>query len=369
MSFVAPEKERPLAEAWYVLAVALLVGYAILDGFDLGAAIVSPFVSKDDDDRSRVLATIGPFWDGNEVFLVAFGGVALLAFSRALGSMLGGLYLGVFLLLWGLLGRGLALELRHHGTDPLWTSACDRVVQLSSGLVALVLGAALGNVIRGGRLDAEGYFGLELFSLASPREGRGVLDAYTLPLAVFAVLTVSMHGALFVAWKAEIGVADRALAAAKKLAVAVAVFWPIIGGATAWTAPTFVARGAGRPAAVGLAVLAIVAIAGVFVFARRREARSAFLASSMFIGANLFAIAGAAFPILVPSVSEHPSLDIARSVNGDHTLAAGLSWIWLAVLLVVIYFANLFRIHRGRILPDEEPHAPDDRVQEQDRHD
>src|SRR3954454_3568778 len=129
--------------------------YVVLDGFDLGVGSLLLRLARNDEEREQTTAAIGPVWNGNEVWLIASGGVLLLAFTAAYAAAFSGLYFGLILVLWLLVGRGLALELRHQLEHPLWLSACDTVFTLASAALALVFGVALGNVVRGVPLNAQ----------------------------------------------------------------------------------------------------------------------------------------------------------------------------------------------------------------------
>jgi len=143
---------------WFCLGTAMIMGYVILDGFDLGAGVVQLFVAKSRDEKAQVLRSIGPLWDGNEVWLVAAGGAMFLAFPALYASSFSGFYLALMLVLWLLILRGIAIEFRSHIDNPLWVPAWDTVFGAASSVLAFVFGVALGNVVRGVPLDQNGYF-------------------------------------------------------------------------------------------------------------------------------------------------------------------------------------------------------------------
>src|SRR5262249_49999972 len=167
-------------ELWYAIAALVFAIYVTLDGFDLGAGILSPFVARTDSERRQVLAAIGPYWDGNEVWLLAGGGVLFLAFPRVLASGISGFYFAIFLVLWCLLGRGIAIEFRSHVTNVLWRTAWDFVFTAASMLLAVLLGAAFGNLMLGLPLDSDGGFSLALFTDCLARPAVGVLHCCSL---------------------------------------------------------------------------------------------------------------------------------------------------------------------------------------------
>src|SRR5262249_37146541 len=168
------------AGIWFALASVMLAIYVVMDGFDFGAGVLHLDVAKTDRERRQVLAAIGPFWDGNEVWLLAAGGVLFLAFPKVLAAGLSGFYMAIFPVLWVLILRGIAIEFRSHLRDAMWRAFWDTTFTFASTLAPLLLGAALGNVLRGVPLDTEGWFALPLFASFSPRGELGILDWYTL---------------------------------------------------------------------------------------------------------------------------------------------------------------------------------------------
>src|SRR5438876_2913508 len=168
-----------MSTLWFCFLALMVAMYVVLDGFDLGVGALHLFLAKSEEEREESTAAIGPVWNGNEVWLIAGGGVLFLAFPTAYAGAFSGLYFGLILVLWLLVGRGLALELRHQLENPLWRSACDVVFSLSSAGLALVFGVALGNVVRGVPLGPDGYFHLPLFQ---------ILNWYGLWIGVFGLV-------------------------------------------------------------------------------------------------------------------------------------------------------------------------------------
>src|SRR3954452_4764599 len=197
--------------AWFCFLALMVTAYVVLDGFDLGVGALHLFVARTDEEREQTTAAIGPVWNGNEVWLIAGGGVLFMAFPRAYAGAFSGLYFGLILVLWLLVGRGLALELRHEIDHPLWRTACDTVFALSSAGLALVFGVALGNVVRGVPLDAHGYFSLPLFH---------ILNWYALLIGVYGLVVLCAHGAAFLAWRGGGALSARAARTARRL-------WPV----------------------------------------------------------------------------------------------------------------------------------------------
>ena len=144
-----------MAMLWFCLATAMIAGYVILDGFDLGAGIVQLLVAKSEHEKAQILRSIGPVWDGNEVWLLAAGGALFLAFPALYASSFSGFYLALMMVLWLLILRGIAIEFRNHIDNPLWKPAWDTVFGLASAVLAFLFGVALGNVVRGGAAGCE----------------------------------------------------------------------------------------------------------------------------------------------------------------------------------------------------------------------
>src|SRR5262245_13345079 len=170
---------------WFIIIAGMLAVYVVLDGFDFGAGIVHLFVARTDRERRTVLAAIGPLWDGNEVWLIAAGGVLVYAFPRAYSAGFSGFYMALMMVLWLLILRGTAIEFRSREANPLWRSFWDGTFAFSSVLMAVVLGAALGNGIRGVPLDETGFFAGPLFTNFLPGRRPGVLDWYTVLIGLF----------------------------------------------------------------------------------------------------------------------------------------------------------------------------------------
>src|SRR5881628_1977875 len=161
---------------WFCLVALMIAIYVLLDGFDLGAGAIHLFVARTDEERRQVLASIGPVWDGNEVWLLAAGGTLYFAFPALYAGAFSGFYLPLMMVLWLLILRGTAIEFRNHIEAPVWMQFWDAVFSLSSLLLAVFYGAALGNVVRGVPLDEKGYFFEALWTDFRLGPNTGILD-------------------------------------------------------------------------------------------------------------------------------------------------------------------------------------------------
>ncbi len=334
--------------AWFAILALMLTAYTILDGFDFGAGIVHLFVARTDAERRTVFAAIGPLWDGNEVWLIAAGGVFIFAFPRAYAAAFGGLYLALMLVLWLLVLRGVSIEFRSKVHQPLWHAAWDGTFAASSAAMAVVLGVAIGNVVRGVPIDASGYFHEDLFAGRNARY-PGAVDPFTVLFGLLGLVTLGAHGATFLNWKSTGPLARRSAAAARWL-------WPVAVGllalatvVTALLERGFFGRVVERPWLWPLPVLA-VASAGVAwrALSSGQELR-AFVASCAFIGSMLVATAGALYPVLLRStIDDAFTLDVTNASSESAGLASGLV-IWAAAMILAVgYFAYLFRSFRGK---------------------
>jgi cytochrome d ubiquinol oxidase subunit II len=337
-----------MTELWYAIVAAMLALYAVLDGFDLGAGALHLLVARDDRERRQLLSAIGPYWDANEVWLLAAGGALFTAFPVALASGLSGFYFAIFLLLWCLIGRGVAIEFRHQLHHPMWAAFWDTVFAGASALLALFFGVALGNLVRGVPLDAAGWFALPLFTTFRPSGELGILDVYTLAAGLFALLVLAAHGAAFLAWKCEGGLEARARALAARLRVAIAIAWPLMTVATARVHFEMLRACAARPLGFAAVIVALAGLVAGFAAGQRRAAL-AFAGSCAFVGGLLAATATGLFPVLLRS-SEDParSLTAFNAAAADPGLRAALGWWSFGFPLAALYFVIVFRLHRER---------------------
>ncbi len=326
---------------WFCLVAVMIAAYVVLDGFDLGAGIVYLLVARSDAERKNVLRSIGPFWDGNEVWLLAAGGTLYFAFPVLYASSFSGFYLPLMIVLWLLILRGLSLELRGHVDADLWKQFADAVFALSSGLLAIFFGAALANVIRGVPLDAEGYFFLPLWTNFTPQHEAGILDWYTIPVGLAAFVTLMFHGALWVAYKTEGEVRARSRALSNRLRWAVFGLAAVVLGLSAIVQPRM-ARGA------WLLPLALIALAVAGWIGKGDLTR--FLASSGYIVAMLVGAVLGVYPNVLPSNGDPQlSLTIYNAAAAPYGLSIGLRWFIPGIALAAGYFFYVYRMFAGKV--------------------
>lgn len=334
---------------WFWIAAVMVAVYVVMDGFDFGAGALHLLVAKSDRERRQVLAAIGPFWDGNEVWLLAGGGVLFLAFPKVLASGLSGFYLAIMMVLWVLILRGISIEFRSHVRDGMWRSFWDGTFFLASTLAPVLFGAALGNLIRGVPLDRDGWFALPLFESFSPTGELGILDWFTVLAGLFALVAIAHHGALFLAWKTDGPVHARSRAWAGRLFPATIVVWIAATAATANVAPEIFAGIPLSPLAWVGTALGLTGIVASFIYRRADRDLGAFLGSAVFLLGILAATAASVFPtMLKSSLDPERSLTAFNSAASATSLARGLWWWPVGLVLAIVYAAFLFRHHRGK---------------------
>jgi cytochrome d ubiquinol oxidase subunit II len=343
---------------WYGAVSVMLATYVVLDGFDLGAAALHLIVAKDDRERREVLAAIGPVWDGNEVWLIAGGGLLFFAFPQAYAAGFSGFYLPLMLALWLLILRGLALELRSHEASPVWRAFCDATLCCSSAGLAIVLGAALGNVLRGVPLDESGSFLVPFFTDFRPGPLPGVLDWYTVLIGVFALVALMLHGALWLCFRTEGQVHLRSVTMARRLWVAEVIVGMASISLTAIVRGSLYRNLLERPLSWPVVLLAAASIGAIPFFLWRKRHRDAFLASAAFLTATLAATAFGLFPVLLPStISVAYSLSAPDAAAADHGLRVGLAWWALGLPLAIAYTVHSYRSLGGKVrVPAHDDH-------------
>ena len=339
-----------MAVLWFCLATAMITGYVILDGFDLGAGIVQLLVARSEREKAQVLRSIGPVWDGNEVWLLAAAGALLLAFPALYASAFSGLYLALMIVLWLLILRGIAIEFRNHIDNPLWKPAWDTVFGLASAVLAFVFGVALGNVVRGVPLDAHGYFFLPLWTNLVPGADAGVIDWYTLLVGAAAFVALGVHGGLWVVMKTAGRLQEGTRAFSAKL------WWGLITLMLVISPLSFAIQlhvwkqFRSHPWGVVFPALALTGLVGMRVLSARRKDRGAFLASSLYLAGMLASVAFGVFPNVLPSnTTPDLSLTIYNAAAAEHGLVVGLWWFIPGMVLATAYAVFTYRHFAGKI--------------------
>jgi cytochrome bd ubiquinol oxidase subunit II len=339
---------------WFCLVAAMLAVYVILDGFDLGAGAVHLLLARTAPERGMVLRSIGPVWDGNEVWLLAAGGTLYFAFPGLYASGFSGFYLPLMLVLWLLVLRGISIEFRSHVDNPLWAPFWDVVFCGASLLLALFLGVALGNVVRGVPLNADGWFFEPLWTDFGIGANAGILDWYTLAVGLASLSALVMHGALWIWLKTTGPVAERARTLSLWTWIATCALALVVTALTWLVQPLVPSHLQAAPWGYAFPALALVGLGlSRWAFGRDQPGR-AFTGSAMFLAGMLASVAFGLYPYVLPSVGTGPGLTaqaVAAPVAG---LRIGLVWYIPGMLLATAYFVVLYRRFAGKVEPERE---------------
>jgi len=335
---------------WFIIVAVMVTVYVVLDGFDVGAGVIYLAVAKTSDERRMVLRAIGPVWDGNEVWLLAAGGTLYFAFPQLYASSFSGFYLPLMMVLWLLMLRAIGIEFRAQMENPVWQGFFDVIFFGASALLTIFLGAALGNVIRGVPLGADGYFFEPLWTNFRVGAHPGILDWYTVMAGVIALVTLTAHGALYVAIKTEGELSRRARSVAVGL-------WPVqllltCGSllATYFVRPQVMDNYRAYPVGVLVPVVVLGSLAVMIWATRGGKEKLAFVGSSLYIAAMLVGAAFALYPVVLPASTDPGySLTIYNSAAGHHGLVVGITWWCIGIVLALGYFVFIYRMFRGKV--------------------
>jgi cytochrome d ubiquinol oxidase subunit II len=342
---------------WFVAVAGMLTVYVVLDGFDFGTGIAYLWVARTDEERRMALRAIGPVWNGNEVWLLASGGMIFFAFPKAYAAGFSGFYLALMLVLWLLMFRGLALELRSHFLHPLWQPFWDAAFAVASLLLAVVFGAALGNLLRGVPLNQEGYFFTPLWTTFTPGLAPGILDWFTVLMGLTGAVILTVHGAEYLAMKTAGELARRASDLARMGSYAVVVLVLAAFAAIPFVQPGLRHNYEAYPLGYVFPSVAFLALPGMMWLQRSQRKGAAFAVSSLFIAALLGSAAWGLYPNLLLATSDPTySLTIRNASAGPYGLQAGLVWFSVGLTLAVGYTLYMYRSFRGVIESAEESH-------------
>ena len=335
---------------WFALVAFMIAAYVVLDGFDLGAGVIYLTAARIPAERRAIMRAIGPVWDGNEVWLLAAGGTLYFAFPLLYASSFSGFYLPLMIVLWLLMLRGIGIELRAHMDNPVWREFFDFVFWGSSVLLTIFFGAALGNVVRGVPLGPDQYFFEPLWTDFRVGTDNGILDWYTVLSGVIALVTLTAHGALYIAVKTEGDLNRRARTTAKYA-------WPL---QLALTVAALVATVSIRPGvldnykhhAVGFLIPVAVfgSLAVMMHGILKRADHLGFLASCTYIVGMLVGAAFALYPLLLPASTDPArNITIYNAAAGHHGLTVGFVWWIMGMILALGYFFFVYRMFRGKV--------------------
>ncbi len=322
---------------WFILIAVLWIGFHFLEGFDFGVGMLLPFLGKKDEERRAIINTVGSVWDGNEVWLLTAGGATFAAFPHWYATMFSGFYLALFLLLIGLILRGIAFEYRSKDSSPKWRNTFDWMIAIGSFLSALLLGAAFANLARGVPINQDMMFTGNLFTLLNP---YGLLGGVT------TVVIFLLHGANFLGLKLEGELRERVNGFAKKLWIAATVLYVILGIFTYIAG--FWQHGVVNPGFVPFAAVVVLLATGYFI--NNKMEGWAFIMTALNIVLTQATFFTMTFPnVMISSTNPAYSLTISNASSSQYTLTVML----IFVPIVLAYQGWTYYMFRKRISADK----------------
>jgi cytochrome bd ubiquinol oxidase subunit II len=336
--------------AWFAIAGSMLIVYVVLDGRNFGAGMLHWLVARTPEERRQVIAAIGPLWSWHEVWLVSFGGTVFAVFPKLLASAFAGYYLALFLILWCLILRGISLEVGGHINDRMWQEFWDFIFVFANTLLAILFGAAAGNMARGVPLASDGTFSMAFFTDFTPRGHVGLLDWYTVSVALFAAVALAAHGATYLTLRTEGVVHDRSAVYARVLWAAAAPLLLVLCVESAVVRPDLLGQAMHNPFWwFGLLLVCGAAITLISGLATRREMR-AFIGSNLLLAGLLGTGAAAIFPVVLHStLAPENSLTAYDVAAGPNSLAYAAIWWPIGFALAVAYFVFVSRQYAGKV--------------------
>lgn len=329
-----------LQTAWFLLVGVLLIGYAILDGFDLGVGSLLLFV-KGDTNRRVMLNSIGPVWDGNEVWLVVGGGALFAAFPDVYATVFSGFYLPLMLLLVGLIFRAVAIEFRSKEPSPKWRQAWDIAFCVASMIIPVLMGVALGNMVVGIPVDAHFEYTGGFFNLLNP---------YSLILGVTTLSLFIMHGAIYLVMKTEGELQDRVKVLGKNATIVFVAMYFVLSAATLFLAPGMAEKMRAEPWLAILPVIALLAILNTPRMMVKGKEAYGFLNSCIAIGALMGLFGLGTYPNLVTSSTDPSySLTIRNASATEPTLTTMMTIALMGMPFVIAYTIIIYRVFRGKV--------------------
>jgi len=346
---------------WFIIIAIVLAVFFVLDGYDFGAGIIHLFFAKKEKDKIVIAKSAGLFWDSNEVWLVAGGGMLFMAFPDFYASVFSGFYLPLIIVLWLIIFRAIGLEFRNQFSYQMWKDFWDKAFGVSSLLLALFFGIALGNIVRGVNLggvengkaiyEAKNFF-LPLWdSSFSPfSETPGVIDWFTLIIGVIAVVTLAIHGATWIILKTKASINEQLIKLIFKLNIILVILtiislfiWQIIR-------PDAFDNFIDKPYLLIFPLIYFTGIVGLFLEKKVNNDAYRFLFSTLLVLGGITSSLASLFPVLLPSTNEvNEALTIYNTAAGEYGLSVALYWGILGFILLFVYMIIQKRLMKGKI--------------------
>lgn len=346
---------------WYVVLMGILAVYIVLDGYDFGAGIIHLFFAKTEKDKKAITSAIGPFWDANEVWIIAAGGVLFFAFPILYASSFSGFYLPLIMILWLLIFRAIGLEMRGQIHHPMWEVVWDKAFGIASLLLALFFGIALGNIVRGVNLgmvvngvstQEAHFFFLPLWnSTFSPQANElGIIDWFTLFLGIVSVVALTIHGANWIIYKTNSSLNEKLKNVVFKLNIVLLVLVFISLQIWHFIEPKPFHNFIETPILWIFPLITFIGIIGLFKVRSYKKDGSGFVFSTLFLVGGFASTAVSIFPNVLPSTNNvNPSLTIYNAAAHEYGLSVGVSWFIIALALVIVYFVIQYKVFSGKM--------------------
>lgn len=346
---------------WYIAIAILLTIFFILDGYDFGAGIIHLFFAKTEKDKEVITKSAGLFWDSNEVWLVAAGGLLFMAFPTFYASVFSGFYLPLIIVLWLIIFRAIGLEFRSQFKYQMWKDIWDASFGVSSLLLALFFGIALGNIVRGVNLGSvnngisahEGhYFFLPLWdsSFSPLSKHPGVIDWFTIIIGFISVVTLAIHGANWVILKTNSSINKKLKSVIFKLNIALTLL--TIFSLVVWQqiSPNALDNFIHKPYLIVFPIIYLTGLIGLFFIKSIKKDSHAFVLSSLLILGGITASLASLFPILLPSINDvNGHLTIYNTAAESYGLSVAFIWGIVGFILLVVYMIVQKRLKAGKV--------------------
>ena len=346
---------------WYIIIAIVLIVFFILDGYDFGTGIIHLFMAKKEKDKDVIAKAAGLFWDSNEVWLVVAGGMVFMAFPTFYASVFSGFYLPLIIVLWLIIFRAIGLEFRSQFKYQMWKDIWDKSFGISSLLLALFFGIALGNMVRGVNLGGvengtslyeAHYFFLPLWNHEfSPLNNHpGVIDWFTIIIGLIAVVTLSIHGANWILLKTNATINNKLKPLIFKLNIVLLAltFFSLL----VWKKvnPDAYSNFGEKPLLLFFPLLYLTGLFGLFFIKKFKKDIYGFICSSLLIAGGIATSLASMFPVILPSTNNlNPSLDVFNTAASQYGLSVAMYWGIIGFILLFVYLIIQKRLMKGKI--------------------
>jgi len=346
---------------WYLIIVLVLAVFFILDGYDFGTGIIHLFYAKKEKDKVVIAKAAGLFWDSNEVWLVAGGGLLFMAFPTFYASVFSGFYLPLIFVLWLIIFRAIGLEFRNQFRYQMWKDMWDTAFGVSSLLLALFFGIALGNIVRGVNLGGvengisayeSHYFFLPLWnsSFSPLTENPGVIDWFTIIIGLISVVTLAIHGANWIILKTNASINEKLKTIIFRLNIvllALTLFslsvWQIIN-------PESLSNFIDKPYLIIFPLIYFTGIVGLFFIKTLKKESHGFILSTLVIVGGISSSLASIFPVILPTTNSiNESLTIYNTAAAEYGLSTAAIWGVVGIILIIVYLIIQKRLRAGKV--------------------